>query len=247
MAISQSPRKKYGSRRKRQKSTPLYREGNVVRIRRSKFNDIRANDDFISMIRIGRVLNALNFTMQLIIENKTIDSAVGRRNHYRTNFNAGGFLYEGLLLVDDLRSKYANDDSFTILRDLPFKTSDRRRKIVKTIRDNVAFHFDHKNNTVRPTLENLNTDYFEFYSADGPQLGQFYFNLSDLIDINYILDELNDDKPERETHVEIYQVIDDLTAHFVRGAEAFIIGMSRKLGLVPQSGGQLARTTVPEP
>jgi hypothetical protein len=170
--------------------------------------------------------------MKLSLNRPNPDTPVGMRHHYRTLFLFGGYLYEGFLLIDNLRLKYWNETFFEGFRALCVGNENtRRRKLVQKIRNSVAFHLDAEDKATPAALKNLNLDDYQLVSADDAQMGSFYFAMADTVDLNYLIDELKGEKSEPDTHEEIYRTITGLNAEFVKAADKFITGLVTKLNL----------------
>jgi hypothetical protein len=217
-------------RRKAKPAKPLELVDGIHRIKTFAFQKLREKENFRAMIRIGRLLNTLTYAMQLVMDRPSPDTPTGLRYHYRTLFITGGYLYEGFLLLDDLRSKYKAEPFFSKFESL-LSEDKRRRKIVQKIRDSVGFPLDWRDKATPSALAKLNLPYYELISTGGT-LGTVYFYLADTVDLNYLLDELRGENSELETSEEIYKTIYGLLDEFAKAADQFIHGVSIKLELI---------------
>jgi hypothetical protein len=203
----------------------------MLRLKKHSFERVRKEKDFVNLIRVGRLLNCLGFSMQLVAGRPAMSSILEQRFHYRTIYLMGGYLYEGYLLVDDLWSTYRDEPFFKGLRDLKTELPDRRRKIVKKIRDGVGFHLDWREQATSVTLDKLQIDYVELLSFESDERGDLYVSAADVIDLNYLLDELKGSQTEPDTHKEIYDALTSLLDEFAGACDLFICGLIPRLDL----------------
>ena len=179
-------------------------------------------------------MNALTYMMDLIVETKTgKDPAVLRRFH-RNIINSGGYLHEAYQLVDNLSYGYANEPSFSqLLAIIKDPEARRKRKIVQLIRNSVGFHLDSSGDATKKALAKLNLPYFALVSGENNELGSLYFDLSDNVDINFILDELTGEEEEEvDVRNEIFRLIPELIGEFSKAAEEFGRGLAKRLNLI---------------
>lgn len=78
----------------------------AVNINPEKFDELRSSRDFVALVKIGRPVNAVTFGMQVLDDYRDNVTHVGRRQSMRAIFIIGGYLHEGLALVDSLQPYY---------------------------------------------------------------------------------------------------------------------------------------------
>src|SRR5436190_8504734 len=81
-------------------------ENQKFRISKKKFLEVRDDPDFITLIQVGRIINALSFGIDLLENIKNDDLAVSRRYGARTFFINAAYLHESLKVLYSLRPKY---------------------------------------------------------------------------------------------------------------------------------------------
>lgn len=162
------PKARPRNRRKRglakESETPP-RDHNRVRLKKHKFLALKKNRDFVTLVKIGRVLNAIAFGVECIEDYKVHETPHQMRQYHRAFFITGGYLYEGLQLVGSVRSKYALEPSFAPLNKLLGDEYKYVRNILKEIRHSVAFHLDSDDKTTAETILSLDLPRYDFASG----------------------------------------------------------------------------------
>jgi len=209
-------------------------DGSVLRIKPRVFDRLRENEDFIAIVRVGRVINVIDHCLQILANPpKFPTDNLLIRHRIRTLFNLAGYLSEGLEVVQSLRLRYPNDDFFEpFLRFFSVEYSGER-KLVRTIR-NSAFHLDHETKVTRKMLLELKGPHYDFFSQpiiDGEVAGM-YFLLADTIDMNYLVDKLSPDGVSRAAMLEMLATIPNFAAKFSAASSAFITGLGKRLKLI---------------
>ncbi len=204
----------------------------IVRLKPKAFNELRENGDFIALIRIGRVLNVLVYSDQLITNPPTsLPEALQAHHRVRTLFNTAGYLSEGLEVVQSLRLKYTHVEFFKPLRELFDDSFERQRNIVKKIR-NSAFHLDHEAKATPATLKDLKLPYYDFYSEAKGEINSIYFHLPDVVDFNFLMNHLMPNRSDRAAGKELFETILNFNIVFRKAALTFVTGIVKKLNLI---------------
>jgi hypothetical protein len=225
-------RKIDNSRRKKKPNPhPFYRDKQTLRLKSKVFNLLRENEDFIALVRIGRVLNVLDYSDQLITNPPlSIPEQVQPHHRVRTLFNTAGYLAEGLQVVQSLRLKYSNSDFFKPLLELFDESYERKRAVVREIR-NSAFHLDHEAKATPTTLRELKLPHYDFYSEAKGEIKSAYFHLPDLVDFNFVMDKLMPNRSDRAAVTELFEMILSFNVSFRKAAWVFITGVANRLNL----------------
>jgi hypothetical protein len=223
--------------RKRGAKAPLETINNVIRIKPNVFEKMRENEDFAAMIRVGRLMNVLAFSMEVVAANPPIDEKdpLTLRRFVRTMFLTAGYIYEGYELITSLYPKYYKEEFFAKFAEIyndPEKTS--KRNILRLMRNAGAFHLDSDNKSTKKALTNLKVKKFDLISGSDGTYSTLYFHLSDTLDINYVIDELKtqDDEDETEIYRKMGLLPGNLLGVFIRASDQFIEGLARKLKLI---------------
>jgi hypothetical protein len=235
MAKSQHPKKTTRKRRNRRKnSEPFYKHGQIFRLKTDYFERLKTNDDFVALVRVQRMHNALVYSLGLFEHDSGVNSPLATRHRLRTSFTSAGFLAEAAHVIDSLRSSYRTEPFYEAFLQSRSATHVRNWKIVKEIRNHVAFHLDKHEDITKATLATLKLTHYDFISGDENKALEINFQVPDLVDINYIASRLNDN-PDTDTLREIFTAIIELNRLLLPAADSFILGISEKLGLFPVS------------
>jgi hypothetical protein len=210
MPISKHRKKKGLRKRKvvdiKEIKSPIKR----IRIRKHRFREIRNDPDFLALVKVGRAVNAVTSGVQFISDYMEDYSPVGRRQYYRAFFTTSGFLYEGLELVTSIRLKYLSEPFFNKLNVLIGDEYKKHRKVLKEIRHSIAFHLDSDDKSTKLTLSNLKLNRYDLMSGNSDRVMDFYFDMADTIDFNYLIDKFKDDRPELEVLSELMKLVSEL-------------------------------------
>jgi hypothetical protein len=223
-------RKKKGSRKRRainlDEAQPSIER---IRIRRHRFREVRNNPDFLALIKIGRAVNAVMSGLQFLSDYMNDNSPVGRRQHSRAFFTTGGFLYEGLEVVTSLRLKYLKEPFFDKLNSLIGDEYKSHRKVLKEMRNSVAFHLDSDDKSTKLTLSNLKLKRYDLMSGNSTRVLDFYFDMSDTIDFNYLIDRFKEERDESEVLRDIIKSVTELMTAFAIAGHEFLAGLGKKM------------------
>lgn len=222
--------------KKRGVRSPLEDINGVICIKRNVFEKLRNNEDFADMVRVGRLLNVLAHMTEARHRAPTIDNRnpLTVRRFTRDMFSIAGYVYEGYELISNLYPKYFREDYFTRFGSLfndPEKP--KKRRIMWLMRNAGAFHLDSDNKSTKKALAKLKLNKIDLISGEDGTFGSFYFHLADTLDINYVIDELKQpDEDEEEIYLRMGKLSADLLVEFMHGADDFVGGVARKLGLI---------------
>ncbi len=219
-------------RKKKANSYPFYMDKEVVRLKPKVFKMLRDNKDFIALVRIGRCLNVLDYSYQLIKNPlSSLPEKLQAHHRVRTLFNTAGYLAEGIKVAESLRLAYPNDEFFKPLCELFGDSFKGHRDIVKAIR-NSAFHLDHEAKSTAATLKGLKLPYYDFYSELRGEVGSIYFHLPDVVDLNFLMNDLMPNRSDRVAVEELHKAILEFHIAFTGAALIFVKGVLKKLDLV---------------
>ncbi len=223
-------RKKTGS--KKRKITDL-NEGKLpiqrIRIRKHRFRELKNNPDFLALVKVGRTVNAVISGIQFISDYMGDNSPVGLRQYNRAFFITTGFLYEGLELVTSLRLKYISEPFFNKFNLLLGDEYKKHRKVLQEIRNSVAFHLDSDDKSTKLALSNLKLPRYDLMSGSSNLIMDFYFDMADTIDFNYLIDKFKNGRPEPEVFEEIIKSVTELMTSFGSAGHEFLIGLGEKM------------------
>lgn len=237
MPKSKKPRRKPQPLKNKIPRLPLHQiDPYTFGIRPKEFDRLREDQDFINLIRVGRLLNALTYMMGVAMDSNIGNSPTDRKRFWRNIFNTGGYLYEGYLLIESISLKYVDERPFDSFRKILETLNPRRKKILREMRDNAAFHLDHENKSTIKAIKALKLPRYALVSAENSEMGSLYFDLADTADWNYLIDQCKTEvnKDEGSIKNEILQVVVELNAEFARASEKFVRGIAVRLKLLRQ-------------
>ncbi len=235
MAVSKKPRRIAAKSPKNKKLRRIGQESNgaqrrPIRIKKHRFQMLKEDGDFVAMVKIGRLVNAVSFGLEVLHVSRDCKTPVEKRQYYRALFLLGGYLHEGMELVASLFTRFQTEPFFQDLRKLRFDESNKvQRKMLKVIRNSVAFHLDHDDKSTRSTLANLKIHRYDLMSAETNTFGDFYFDLADTVDLNYLIDVLKEERTEPATLELIFKTVSEMMVEFLRGGHTFLTGLAEKM------------------
>lgn len=203
-----------------------------LHIKRHSFAHLKKNEDFLAIVKVGRLVNAVAFGMQALHDYVDNNSPVGKRQRNRATFITGGYLYEGLELVASLRRHYHMEKYFDELKHLTYSEEYiLERRILKEMRNIAAFHLDSDDKSTRSAMANLKLTKYELASGETSRIADFYFNFADTVDLNRIIDVIKRDESEEEVVQYISRTLTTFMPRFIRGGHDFLEGLSIKIKL----------------
>ncbi len=159
-------------------------DGNRARISRGWLRDLKDDKAFATAVRLGRALNSLTFSLDLL-ERDYGKSPREKRNGHRAVLIAAGYTYETLLLLAKLEKDFETHSAFSKSQGLLKNRA--RWEVAEKFRNRSAFHLDSADEITSKTLSDLPDRNYDLYSAkdfsEGMTLLEYYFNLADDIDV----------------------------------------------------------------
>jgi len=179
---------------------------------------LRNDPDFLTMIKIGRVMNALNFCMTTVRAFPDFDNWTHRRQVARANFLLGGYIHQAIMLVDSIKGRYLGNEAFEPLRVLVLGYDHRHiRKFAKKMRNYTAFHLDEYDETTRRTVAKLKPTTYTLMCGEDQMLGSHYFKFADFLDKTFLGNEF------WEGHDDVHEITNGAIAELITYSSAFLI------------------------
>ena len=179
------------------------------------------------MVKVGRAVNAVESGIRFMSDYIDDMSPVGRRQFYRAFFTTCGFMYESLDLIISLRLKFVSRPYFNDLHQLIDNKYNKHRKILKEIRNSIAFHLDADDKSTKLALSNLKLSRYDLMSGQSQLMRDLYFDMADTIDLNYLIDRFKDGRPEEEIIVLIREVMKS----FGSAGHQFLAGIAKEMNI----------------
>jgi hypothetical protein len=189
------------------------------------FNILRTDERFLNLLTLARLLNALRFCQQPVIDSRTSDKPSASRQSINSFLFASSVLYEGFVLVEKLGQYFREVDSFrngfaVLLRDKKIKNL--RGTALKRMRNKFVFHFDR--DIALETLKDFELPNYRFATGFGKASGEIYYGLADEAVMNYLLQpqpEDTDDALNKRLRA-LMEDVTELMGKFVEAAELLI-------------------------
>jgi hypothetical protein len=195
-------------------------EYHEVYIKNEDFEKLRTDPKFITLLNLSRIVNALQFCFQTLLDYKDNETPVGSRQRLNSFLFTTGVLYEGLKVANTLGKHFRDRDSFRdgfgkLLNDK--ETKKLQGSVLETMRNRIAFHFDE--DVAAEALKNLDFPSYLFATSLGSNRGSIYYNLADEAAINFLLGEPTSQEEERQLLEEMFKSIIYVLRLFVDAAE----------------------------
>jgi|SRR5689334_18043449 len=194
-----------------------------VYISKRHFDKMRSDPKFSALLRLARIVNALNFCFRTLIKSNEDDTPAASRQHINSLLFACGILYEGIKVAKTLGKYFADRESFQkglaqLLKDK--ETKKLQETALNSMRNKIVFHYDE--DVVTTTLNNLNLESYVFVSGYGPQRGEMYYTLADEIAINFMIGEPGSKQEEDRILRELLTTTAEVVTKFVRTSDVLI-------------------------
>lgn len=191
----------------------------------SRLMFLRNDPDFITVIKIGRVMNALAYcTTNVLTFKDFMTNKTHERQLRRTWMMLGGFLHEAIQVVDAIKGRYLGDPDFEPLRKLVVDHEYLPlRKRAKKVRNLVAFHLDTYDETTRTTISRLKPSTLTLWCGENHQANNFYFELADILDLSYLGDIYPEyeDRPSDESGEKVLMDLANYAIEFLKACHTF--------------------------
>lgn len=214
---------------------PLTISDGTITIRKLALARLKTDQDFIDLNRVGRMINAVNYSMERSIAQAFPIPKEGYRTYNRETTIMTSYLSEALLLIKALKERHENEPYFYKFKNLlSVKSRKKRDKLFHLVRNNGGFHFDQDNTSTKKALEKLKNANYALLIAKDKSFGNLYFCFADTLDLNFMIDELKADHPGK-TEAEILEITHhqrvELLSDVIEGSDQFIRGIAEKLKL----------------
>jgi hypothetical protein len=194
-----------------------------IYIPKEDFEKLRSDSRFIALLPLARVVNALKFCFQTMVEHSASDTPSGTRQHINSFLFGCGVLYEGLKIANTLGKHFGEREAFREGFGKLLKSKETKKlndSVLNPMRNKLVFHFDED---VAPSvLKNLELEQYAFATADGAKSGEVYYNLADEVAINFIIGEPGSHEEEVRIFREALQSVSIVITEYVKSADILI-------------------------
>jgi hypothetical protein len=203
-----------------------------VKLNGAKIILLKNDPDFLTMMKIGRAINAVSFALTEVVNYENDKSVVGRRQYQRSYLVLAGYLHQAVTVLLSIKGRYLLEPSFEELRhlvlDFEYKEA---RDYIRKIRNFAAFHLDEFDELTRKTLSTLRPTTYKLLSVDEDAIVPYYFELADTLDLNFLISKLSRDGEQDKTQVEIVQKILDYAYELLNACNGFQLAIGDKINI----------------
>jgi hypothetical protein len=215
----------------------------------TSLNDLNKTEreDLCAMIRIGRLANVIAFTRRAYLDAENLSRRLSDRQKTQATFLLGGYLYEANYLLNDLREPYGMTAYFSDLLILSGFLN-ARDEILTAFSFSPAFHQDWQ---PKRTMDELsrNTPCIDSLGMDcylGHNPGHVHFRQVLNFDLHNVVDDLLAKYKVEELSTFMADELHELSDAFLRGANSFINGLTKKMLRTRKRPVELRRFKAPE-
>lgn len=212
-----------------------------LKVKASQVHFLKSDPDFLLMIQIGRMLNAITFAMSTHAMFVRLDTNAGRRQTRRGLFVMAGYIHESVHIIKGVGDRHNTMESFVPLRKIAYHHDYKKaRDYAREIRNVTAFHIaesEQHANTQR-SLDDLELGAYTLMGGDNKGPETFYFELADYLDFALIGRTFQNDRTPRETADDIQETIRNVAYELMSGGHTFMIALARKMELGEYVYGQ---------
>ncbi len=204
----------------------------TLKIKPSQMIYLRDDPDFLMMVKLGRMLNAVLYAVTSIAPYIAHPTHLARRQYRRGLMVLAGYLHESINIIRGVEDRHITMESFVPLRELAFGLEYRQaREYLREVRNVAAFHLADSagiENT-KQAISELKLSSYELMGADDEEFTTSYFEFSDTLDIAVISRKFKDDRDPHVVAEEIHQTITKVAWEFIKAATHFQMSLARKM------------------
>ena len=251
MAVSKK-RKRAGKRVVRQPvvTTPDLSKSWNLKIKPSQMHYLKSDPDFLMMVKMGRILNAVLYALTSIAPFMKYPTQIARRQYRRGLFVLAGYLHESINIIRNVEDRHVTMESFVPLRKIAHDPEYKKaREYLREIRNVAGFHLADSGGfeNTKLAISELKLSSYELMGGDDEEFTTYYFEFSDTLDVSLISRKFKD---ERDPHVvaeEIHQTITAVAWKLITAATHFQMSLARKMDLGEYVYGQKRKQPDPPP
>ena len=231
-------------------TTPDLSKSWNLKIKPSQMIYLKNDPDFLMMVKMGRMLNAVLYAITSIAPFIASPTHLARRQYRRGLMVLAGYLHESIIIIRNVEDRHITMESFVPLREIAFGLEYRQaREYLREVRNVAAFHLADSagiENT-KLAISELKLSSYELTGADDEDFSTSYFELSDTLDIAVISRKFKDDRDPHVVAEEIHQTITKVAWEFIKAATDFQMALARKMELGEYVYGQRRKQPDPAP
>lgn len=177
-----------------------------LRCSEERFEDLKNDERFWTILTLARALNALRFCQMAYFAMPDEDTPAAMRQRINSFVFTGAVLYEALEFAQTLGEYFHDLPEFretwgTLFRDRELR--EFRETSLHRLRNTFVFHFDRE---IAPqALQGFRKAPYIFDSGQGATIGNAYYSLADLASLYFLVKEEDDDHLSAEELEEIFK------------------------------------------
>jgi hypothetical protein len=199
-----------------------------------EFEKMREKPEFIGIVRLARILNAIRTVHVAMAESTNDGSPAYDRLRTNTLLLTGAILHEGIESIKDNQQAYKDLEAYKDLqRDL--MKSQRYAMIksyIKDMRNKIAFHYDKE--VFEKALLKYKSDKYVFAHGQGPSVKNLNYSMADSLCLTYLFDVGTTETLGDEEIGNIVREVISFGMAFADGADKMIYEALGKMGWEPE-------------
>jgi hypothetical protein len=205
-----------------------------LKIKPSQMIYLKNDPDFLMMVKMGRILNAVLYAVTSIAPFTVTPTHIARRQYRRGLMVLAGYLHESINIIRTVDERHISMESFIPLRKIAHNPEYKRvREYLREIRNVAGFHLADSagyENT-KEAIAKLDLSAYELMGGDDDDFSTFYFEFSDSLDIGIISRRFEDERGLDFAAEDIHKTVTKVAWEFIQAATHFQVALARKMDL----------------
>ncbi len=221
------------------KKTPTQKQlspapkGWKLTIEKEGFDKLRHNQEFMHILNLARVTNALNFCYKALFDAGEAETPSGKRQLFYGMSFCNAVLYEGLACAGKLEDYFFDYDSYkkgfeVLLSDTLTKEIMRKGSRFDKIRNRLTYHFHP--DIFEKVLPWGEFDSYMFGSGHSDKFGDIFYSLPEDLAINFLIGEHKEMEEGKQIYEKMMEEIISVMIRFVKSSEELIAEALLKKG-----------------
>jgi hypothetical protein len=204
-----------------------------ITIDKEGFNKIKHNLEFIQILNLARVTNALNFCYKALLDAGMAETPSGKRQLFYAMSFSNAVLFEGLVFAEKLENYFFDYDSYkkgfeVLLSDPVTKEIRSDGSRFNKIRNRMTYHFSPS--IFEEVLRWAEFDTYVFGSSYGESNGDTFYSLPEDYAINFIIGKHSEIEEGKQIYEKMVQEIVSVMTRFFNSSQELIAEALLKKG-----------------
>lgn len=190
----------------------------------------KALNNTTAMVRLARLSNAIAFTLQVQCDaNSNPVRDIKDRQVYHSTFLLGGYLYEAIKVVEDLKSEYCRRVSFAGLWHLHNDLANKH-DVLAEMNFNIGYHHESDDRSTRKALAKMELPLTELKRSAFASMPQWtYYPTAYMVDTSVLIESLSNRMTKQDVFRYLRYDLVNVAERFLRVSEIFIKDTSRRM------------------